>query len=99
MPFEDLAGHQDVIQMLLYSLEAGAYAKDHKQLDTIHKLWSSLFECLGGSARGMLFNISTGKEDRRKNQLTQRPTDYVWFWLVSAWLQKADGPRCQTTTN
>jgi hypothetical protein len=79
MPVEDLIGHRAAIQMLLYSLEAGTYAQDHKQFDTIRKLRSSFSNAWGASARAMLFNISTGKEDRRKDRLTQCPTDSVWF--------------------
>jgi hypothetical protein len=79
MPVDDLTGHRAAIQMLLCSLEAGAYSKDYKQFDTIRKLRSSFSNAWGASARGMLFNVSTGKEDRKKDRLTQCPTDSEWF--------------------
>jgi hypothetical protein len=79
MPVEDPTGHQSAIQMLLYSLEAGTYSKDYKQFDTIRNMRSSFSNAWGVLARGMLFNVSTGKEDRKKDQLTQCPTDLEWF--------------------
>jgi hypothetical protein len=91
MSVEDLLGHRAAIQMLLYSLEAGAYAADHKQFDTISKMRSSFSNAWGASARGMLFNISTGKEDRRKDRLTQCPTDSVWFGRLQLGCKKRMG--------
>jgi hypothetical protein len=79
MPVDDVIGHRAAIHMLLYSLEAGAYSQDHKQFDTIRKMRSAFSNAWGASARGTLFNISTGKEDRRKDRLTQCPTDSEWF--------------------
>jgi hypothetical protein len=79
MPVEDLTGHQAAIQMLSYSHEAQMYSKDYKQFDTIRKMWTSFSNAWGASARGMLFNVSTGKEDRKKNRLTQCSTDSEWF--------------------
>jgi hypothetical protein len=79
MPVEDITGHRAAIHMLLSSLEAGTYSKDYKQFDTIRKMRSGFSNAWGASAKGMLFNISTGKEDRKKDRLTQCPTDSEWF--------------------
>jgi hypothetical protein len=79
MPVEDLMGHRAAIQMILCSLKAGTYSKDYKQFDTSHKMWSSFSNAWGALARCMLFNVSTGKEDRKKDRLTHCPTDLEWF--------------------
>jgi hypothetical protein len=64
--------------MLLYSLELGDYSKNYKQFDTIPKMHSSFSNAWGVLARGMCvlargmrFNISTGREDQKKDRLTQ----------------------------
>jgi hypothetical protein len=79
MPVDDVMGHKAAIHMLLYSLKSGAYSQDHKQFDTIQKMRSAFSNAWGASASGTLFNISTGKEDRRKDRLTLCPTDSEWF--------------------
>jgi hypothetical protein len=79
MPVDDLTGHRAAIQMLLYSLEGGTYSKDYKRFEMIRKMKSSFSNAWGASAQGMLFNVSTGKEDRKKDRLTQCPTDLEWF--------------------
>jgi hypothetical protein len=79
MLVDDLTGHRATFQMLLCSLEASAYSKDYKQFDTIYKLQSSFSNAWGVSARGMLFIVSKDKEDRKKDRLTQCPTDLEWF--------------------
>jgi hypothetical protein len=79
MPVEDLTGHRAAIHMLLTLLEPGAYSKNYKQFDTIRKMRSAFSNAWGASAKATLFNISTGKEDRRKDRLTRCPTDSEWF--------------------
>jgi hypothetical protein len=70
MPVEDLTGHRVAIHMLLTSLEPGLYSKNYKQFDTIRKMRSAFSNAWGASAKATLFNVSTGKEDRRKDRLT-----------------------------
>jgi hypothetical protein len=91
MPVDDVVGHRAAIQMLLYSLESGAYSDDHKQFDTIRKMRSAYSNAWGTSACGTLFNISTGKEDRRKDRLTQCPTDSEWFGTFQLGCKKRMG--------
>ena len=67
MPVDDITGHRAAIHMLLCSLEEGTYSKDYKQFDTIRKMRSLFSNAWGASAKGMMFNISTGKEDRKKD--------------------------------
>jgi hypothetical protein len=65
--------------MLLCSMEEDTYLKDYKQFDTIHKMQSAFSKAWGASARSMLFNVSTGKENRKKDRLSQCPTELEWF--------------------
>jgi hypothetical protein len=67
MPVEDIIGHRAAIDMLLCFLEAGAYSKDYKQFNTIWKMRTGYSNAWGASAKGILFNILKGKEDRKKD--------------------------------
>jgi hypothetical protein len=79
MPVADITGHRAAIQMLLCSLEPGAYSENYKQFETIRKLRSAFSNVWGASSRGTCFNISNGMEDKHKQRLTQCPTDSEWF--------------------
>jgi hypothetical protein len=91
MPLEDRTGHRAAIHMLLCSLEEGTYSKDYKQFDTIRKMRTAFSNAWGASARSMLFNVSSGKEDRKKDRLTQCPTDSEWFGRFNLGCKKRMG--------
>jgi hypothetical protein len=91
MPIEDRTGHRAAIHMLLCSMEEGAYSKDYKQFETIRKMRSAFSNAWGASARSMLFNVSTGKEDRKKDRLSQCPTDSEWFGRFNLGCKKRMG--------
>jgi hypothetical protein len=77
--------------MLLCSLEEGTYSKDYKQFDTIRKMRTAFSNAWGASAKSMLFNVSSGKEDRKKDRLTQCPTDSEWFGRFNLGCKKRMG--------
>jgi hypothetical protein len=77
--------------MLLCSLEEGSYLKDYKQFNMIHKMRTALLNAWGASARSMLLNVSSGKEDRMKDRLSQCPMDLEWFGCFNLGCKKQMG--------
>jgi DNA-binding XRE family transcriptional regulator len=82
LPREDVFGYGTALMMIWKSLEAGNYATDHQQFESIRKtrvycsnLWDAMAaESVGGATIGLV------SEDKRKmSELTTSPMQSRWF--------------------
>jgi hypothetical protein len=79
MPVKDVTGHRAAVYMLLESLKEGKYHKDHKQFDTIRKLWSTFRNVWGASVEEASMSFYLGFDDKKKQTISSCPTLSDWF--------------------
>jgi hypothetical protein len=80
MPVKDVTGYRAAVYMLLESMKAGKYHKDHQQFDSIRKLWSTFRNIWGASAEeGASMSFYLGFDDKKKQTISSCPTLSDWF--------------------